>query len=522
LSDNLKYHYDEEAAMGAVYFIEDYCTHVKGELGGKPFILEEWQKDEIIKPLFGWKDQNGLRRYRELFIFLPRKNGKSPLSAAILLALFMLDKEPGAEIYAAANDREQVRPVHDTMKGMVRQSPELNERLKVFQSSITKVDNMSFIKAITAEAGTKHGFNASAFIYDELHAAKDGELLEVLETAVAARRQPLEIIITTAGFDKESICYRKYDYACKVRDGILEDDRFLPVIYEAPPDADIKDPETWAIANPNLDVSVKRDYFENYMVKMAADPTLENAFRRLHLNQWTGSETAWIPDGDWMRCGDEFDSAFLEGQECYAGLDLSKSHDLSSFVLFFPDIDGENYILPFFWCPEDEIVRRSLKDDVPYDTWAKQGYIEPTEGNVIDYDTIERRIVELSQKYVIKSIAFDRKYAIQIISNLINKHDLECSEFAQGPISFNPPIIEMENQIRAGVFNHGGHPILRWNVSNVMVTMDDNENKKFNKRKSKEKIDGAVAMAMAVGEWMDATQRGEDENPYEKRGIRIL
>ena len=226
-----EFYFDEETADKSVRFIETYLTHTKGELAKTPFILQEYQKEQIIKPLFGWKRKDGSRKYRTAFIFLPRKNGKSTLAAAIILTLMYLDEGFGNEYYSAANDKEQAKLVFDCARVMIENNPKLSQFVEIFKSSIVYNTKGTYYKAISRESSTKHGFNTSAFIYDEL-------------------------------FDKFSACYKMYNYACKVRDGVIEDDQFLPVIFEAEEDDDIQDPKTWAKANPGLGVSLKSEYMK--------------------------------------------------------------------------------------------------------------------------------------------------------------------------------------------------------------------------------------------------------------------
>jgi phage terminase large subunit-like protein len=326
----MKYQYDATKAERVIRFIETQCTHVKGELAKQPFILEDWQKDDIIRPLFGMVDANGIRQYRTAFLMLPRKNGKSNLVAAIGLYLLFGEGEPGAEVVTAAADRGQAAIIHEIQKQMILNSPEMSKRCNGYRKSIVLKRDASFIQAISADADTKHGFNCSAILFDELHSQPNRELWDVLNTSTGARRQPLVLAITTAGHDKQSICYEVYDYALKVRDGVIDDETFLSIIYEAPGDADIFDPKTWAAANPGLGVTIKTDYMTQQAAKAKALTTYENTFRRLHLNQWTSSEEKWLSDDDWMSGVDALPD--LAGRECFAGLDLAATEDRKSVV----------------------------------------------------------------------------------------------------------------------------------------------------------------------------------------------
>ena len=279
---------------------------------------------------------------------------------------------------------------------MVLAEPELLARGRVFLNNIVVEATGSELKVVSAEAYTKHGVNAHGVIIDELHAQPNRELVDVLTTSTGARRQPLIIYITTADFDRESICNEKYDYACKVRDGIIADPAFLPVIYEAQRDDDWTSPAVWARANPNLGVSVSREYLERECRRAQETPTYENTFKRLHLNLRTQQDVRWLSIEAWDACGDEpVDESALDGQACFAGLDLSTTTDVSALALVFPDSDGTVAVVSRFWIPGDNAEKRERRDRVPYQTWCRQGLIDMTPGNVIDYERIRSAINEL-------------------------------------------------------------------------------------------------------------------------------
>ena len=498
-----KYYFDEETANKAVKFIETHLTHTKGELAKKPFILQEYQKEQIIKPLFGWKNkEDDSRKYRTAFIFLPRKNGKSTLAAAIILTLLYLDNEYGAEYYSAANDKEQAKIVYSVVADMVRNNPKLESYVEIFKNSIVYNAQGSFYKAISRETSTKHGFNTSAFIYDELHGMRDDgteNLWQVLETSTGARKSPISIAITTAGFDKFSACYKMYDYAKRVKDGSLIDDQFLPVIFEADEDDDIEDPKTWAKANPGLDVSLKRSYMEREVKKALAQPSYENVFRRLHLNQWTSSESRWINDADIIACNDTISDEVLLSAPCYGGLDLASVRDLTSFVLSWRI--GEKIICKHWtFIPEDKYEGRTGgKDGINYQQFAD--YLEITPGNVTDYNYVKAKIFELCEKYQVQSIAYDRWNSSQLVIECIEE-GLKMSAFGMGYKSLSPAAKEIESKVMTGDFIYFNDPVVRWQFGNVQLETDPAGNIKPNKAKSSDKIDTIMAMCMAVGEEM--------------------
>ena len=334
-----------EAADMAVDFFAECLKHIEGKLAGSAFLLEEWQQG-IVGNLFGWKRKDGTRRFREAFIFVPRKNGKTPLAAGIANLCFFCDDEPGAQGVCAAAEKEQAALTYRHAKGMIEQEPELSSRVRVFRAlkSIAMVDDeASTFKVISADADTKHGGNYSFAIIDELHAQPNRELVDVIQTSFASanRRQPLLIHITTSDFDRPSICNEKHDYASKVRDGIIKDAAFLPVIYEAKTTDDWRSPATWAKANPNLGVSVSLDYLQRECQRAQDTPTYESTFKRLHLNIRTEQDVRWLQMEAWDACGATFDAAELDGQPCFGGLDLSSTSDITAFVLYFPESRGE-------------------------------------------------------------------------------------------------------------------------------------------------------------------------------------
>jgi len=514
-----EFYYDAEAGDKAVRFIEKFLTHTKGELGGSPFILEDWQKDEIIKPIFGTKHTStGLRRYRTAFIFLPRKNGKSTLAAAIILALMFLDNEAGAEYYSAANDKEQAKLVFDCAKGMVDNSPQLSARLESFRNSIVYNEKGSSYKAISRESGTKHGFNVSAAIYDELHAMKGGDaenLYQVLETATGARREPLMIAITTAGYDITSECYKMYSYAKRVQSGEVKDSAFLPVIYEADIEDDIQDPKTWAKANPNYGVSLKADYMKREALKAATLPSYENIFRRLMLNQWTGSDVRWISDELWTNCNQTIDESKLKHAPCWGGLDLASVRDLTALVLVW-QVDEMYVYKHWTFVPEDKVHQRTGgKDGVNYLEWSE--ILEITGGNVTDYDYVKAKILQLSELYNVQSIAYDRYNSSQLVLDLVAE-GVKMSPFGQGFISMSPPTKALEGKILKEEVVHFNCPVLRWQIGNVQLATNPAADIKPVKDKAKDKIDTIVAMIMATGE-MIFTEREKSSVYQQGRGF---
>lgn len=454
-----------------------------------------------MRPLFGWKRADGTRRYREAYIEIPKKNGKSTLAAGVALFLLFADGEVGAEVYSAAGDKEQARIVFRDATGMRAASAELRRRSRAYKDTIVSHLTASRYQVLSADAPTKHGLNAHGIVFDELHVQPNRELWDTLTTGGAARRQPLTIALTTAGVDRRSICWEKHDYALKVRDGEVEDLAFLPVVYAADEADDWRDPTVWAKANPNLGVSVKPDWFRDQVTKAEESLAYLNTFKRLHLNLWTESVIRWLPPDRWLACAGAGDRAALEGRSCFAGLDLSTTTDVTALVLLFPGADGVYDILPFFWAPSAALRLRARRDRVPYDVWAQQGHLEATEGNVVDYDVIRERVRDLADRYRITEIAYDRWNASQLVTQL-QGDGATLVPFGQGFQSMSAPCKELEKLVIGAKLRHGNHPVLSWMAANTVLVTDAADNWKPAKNKSKERIDGIVALLMALGRAM--------------------
>lgn len=512
--------FDPRSAAVAIAFFERMLHHVKGEWSGEPFKLQPWQR-ELISELFGWKRPDGSRRYRRAYIEIPRKNGKSTLAAGIGLLLLFADGEPGAEIYSAAADRDQAAIVFDVAKGMVESSPHLQRLAEVYKRSITVPATRSSYKVLSADAFTKHGLNAHGVIFDELHAQPTRELWDVLSTATGARRQPLLVAITTAGYDRESICWEQHEYARQVLGGLIDDPSFYGYIAAADEADDWTAPETWRKANPGLGTSVKLEYLEQECRRAQASPAYQNTFRRLHLNQWTQQETRWLDLAAWDRCGHAVDATELQGRRCYAGLDLASTTDIAALVLVFPPSEPEEpyQVLPYFWIPAENLIDKGRRDRVSYDAWVRAGLMTATPGSAIDYETIRTAVERLGEVYDIGDIAFDRWGAVQM-SQQLEAAGFTMVAMGQGMQSMSPPTKELLRLVLDGRLAHGGHPVLRWMADNLVVQADAAGNIKPNKAKSTARIDGMVALIMAL----DRAVRHETtrRSVYESRGLRVL
>ena len=516
-------HYDKEKADRAVKFIENLC-HTKGKWAGKRFWLLPWQ-EQLIRDIFGIVKTDGYRQFRTVFVEICKKVGKSELAAAIALYLLYADNEPSAEVYGAAADRQQASIVFDVARQMAEMSPALLKRSKIMGATkrIVNYGNAGYYQVLSAEVGGKHGFSVSGLVFDEIHTQPNRQLYDVLTKGSSdARQNPLHFIITTAGTDRHSIAYELHTKAIDILEGRRVDPTFYPVVYGLKDDEDWEDEANWYKVNPSLGYTVDIERLRDAYREAKQNPADEITFRWLRMNQWVSSTTAWIPDRIYQRGNEEIDLKSLEGRECYGGLDLSSTGDITAFVLMFPPRDEEEkyILLPFFWVPEETIPQRVKANSVPYDVWERQGYLMSTEGNVIHYDFIEKFIEELGEKYHILEIAFDRWGATQMMQ------DLECMgftvvPFGQGYSSMSAPTKEFYKILMEGNMVHGGHPVLRWMAGNVVIDTDPAGNIKVTKARSKEKIDGIVAAIMALDRCI-RNQVQKQGSVYDERGILFV
>lgn len=516
--------FDEKKARRVIRFIE-CLRHTKGEFHGKPFKLLPWQ-EKIIRDVFGTvRDEDpSMRQYNQVYIEIGKKNGKSELGAALALNMLVNDDEWKAEVYSCASDRQQAAIVFDVAVDMVRQNPTLSKLIKIIPSTRRMVyqPTGSIYQVLSSEVSTKHGLNVSACIFDELHTQPTRALYDVMTQGSGdARKQPLWFFLTTAGTDRNSVCWEVHQKALDILEGRKHDPRFYPVVYGLPDNADWQDEQNWYKCNPSLGYTITIDKVRDAYHKALETPADENMFRQLRLNQWVKQSIRWMPMDKWDECGGVVDPYQLEGRACYAGLDLSSTSDLTTLVLVFPPRDeNESYmVLPFFWLPEDTLALRVRRDHVMYDQWERQGFIQTTEGNVVHYGAIEKFICELGERYNIREIAYDRWNATMMVQTL-EDDGFTMIPFGQGFRDMSPPTKELMRIVLEHRLNHGGHPVLRWNFDNAYVRTDPAGNLKLDKEKSTEKIDGAVALVMALDRAMK-NQNGSD-SVYDDRGLLLL
>ena len=448
----------------------------------------------------------------------------SELAAAVALYLLCGDNEWAAEVYGCASDRQQASIVFDVAVDMVDQCPALKKRIKPVMSvkRLVYQPTNSYYQVLSAEAYTKHGLNVHGVIFDELHSQPNRELFDVMTKGSGdARTQPLFFLITTAGTDRNSVCFEQHMKAKDILEGRKIDNTFYPVIYGIEDDDDWTDEKNWYKANPSLGHTIDIEKVRNAFNSAKENPAEENVFRQLRLNQWVKQSTRWMQMEKWDECDGKIDEKSLLGRECYAGLDLSSSSDITAFVLVFPPrTDDEEYIiLPYCWIPEENMALRVRRDHVPYDVWEKTGDLQTTEGNVIHYGFIEKFIEELGKKYHILEIAFDRWGATQMVQDLEGM-GFTVVPFGQGYKDMSPATKELMKLVLEKRIKHGGHPVLRWMMDNVFVRQDPAGNIKPDKEKSTEKIDAVVALIMALDRAI--RNEGSRESVYNSRGLLVF
>jgi phage terminase large subunit-like protein len=481
-----------------IQFIE-LLPITSGMLAGQQFKIRPWQKS-ILEGIYR-TDEDRKRIVRQAMLTLPRKQGKTALTAALALAhLCGPEAEQRGQVYSAAADRNQAALIYNEMKAIIREVPELERRIIVrdFTKHLEDVETGSIYMALSADAKTKHGFSASCIIYDELAQAPDRKLYDVLMTSMGGRAEPLAIVISTQSSDPHSIMSELVDYGVQIRDGILEDPTFFPVIYTAPEDADPWDEATWFACNPALGDFRSLEEMRSAALQAQRIPARETAFRLLYLNQRVSTDSRFINKADWDACAGDIDIEALRGRPCYGGLDLSSTTDLTALVLFFPEDGGA--VLPFFWVPADRLDEREQTDKVPYRQWQKAGNLQAPNGRAIDKFAIIHRLAELCSTFDIRGIAYDR-WRLEDLKKLLSDEgiNIPITAWGQGYQDMGPAVDALETAILNRTIKHPRHPILTWNVSNAVVEIDPAGSRKITKEKSIERVDGLVSLVMAVG-----------------------
>lgn len=518
------YRFDLKIARRIIHFFERRLTHVEGELAGKPFLLERWQK-KCLRRIFGWRRKdNGLRRFKTVLWFVPRKNGKSAIGSGI--GGYLLDAdvpyEGGAKIVSVASNTEQAGAVFEAASSMIAANPFFaHERgILPLKSSIVCYRTRSNWKLISGKKTGKHGKNLHGILFDELHEIEGHQLHDAIKRSTGARRQPLLIYFTTAGWDKNSLCYKIYERAKRIQSGEIIDDTFLPIIYEAPKDADWRDPKVWAMANPNLGVSKYLATMQQECQEAMEIPAFENAFRQYQLNQWTEQEDRMFSLGLWKDNAGAFNEKDLIGRECWGGLDLATTNDIAAFVLCFP-IDKKIVVKPYFWIPRETAAKRSRDDGVEYMKWIEDGLIKTTEGDMVDYEQIYLDLLELKKKYKIRGVNADPYNATHLSQRLINA-GIQVTFHLQHMNVLSPPTKHTIQLLISRRIMHGGNRVLQWMAMNTAAERGAGKDPPIrpSKKKSQEKIDGIIGMILGIA----GCQAGEavKKSAYESRGVQRI
>lgn len=509
--------WDTEAAQHAIDFFQ-FLKHWKGEWAGKTIVLEAWQQF-VIGSLFGWKLKDKTRRFRYAYIEVARKNGKTLTLGGIGLYLMIADGEPGAEVYSAATIRDQAKIVWEDARRMVKASPFLSKLIKAYKNNLSSEQAGAKFEPLGADDDSMDGLNPHGVIIDELHAHKGRGTFDVLRSALGARRQPLMVAISTAGFNQDGIGYEQREYAGKIMAGLHQDEGHFAYLATIDEGDDPFDDSCWMKANPNLGVSVKLAYLRGEAAVAKELPAALNNFLCKHLNVWTQQSERWVSLELWDENGAQTAPTEdeLAGRTCYGGLDLSSVSDLTACVWWFPSDDDPEagYPLVRAWCPESRLHDPSNQYRSLYQAWKKQGYLQTTPGDAIDYGFVREQILRDATKFQVVDMNLDRLFQAHQLAGELTDEGLTVIGMGQGFMSMSPPSKEFERRLLGRKIRHAANPVLRWAVGNVTIKRDPAGNIKPDKSAMKLKIDPLVALVMAL----DRAMRHQTSSVYEQRGI---
>ena len=495
--------FDARTAQMATEFFPGLLTflgHYDERKVGQPFELETWQQN-IVANLYGWKRKDGTRRYRTAYIEIPRKAGKSAIVAG--LGLFGLLCEPTGDnqVYCCAASSEQASVVFTDAKQHIIRNPAFARRIHPKWNSLEYKDAAGVIKGkwkvLSSDGALQHGLRPNIVLADELHKWRGRELWDAMQTGRGNRAQPLTIVITTAGNDRNSICWEQYNYACGVRDGIIDDPSFLPVIYEARPEDDWTSEATWRKAQPNLGVSVPLSYYEDECRHAQASPIYENTFRQYYLNQWCEQEVRWLPMSDWDECGEAFDSSLLIGHDAWVAIDFGWRDDYAAMVTLV-EREGHYFALPQFWLPKEG--SRDKRGE-PTQGFIRRTLLTLTDGNATDIQAIYNAVKVAAEKYNVREVVVD-PWNARAQGQYFQEQGYSVVEFSQTKANYNEPCRMLESLLKERKIHHAGHAILRWMASNTAVEMNGLGLIMPKKKRTSEKIDGICALTMALGRAM--------------------
>jgi phage terminase large subunit-like protein len=502
--DDTEYEYDPKRANHAIEFIENYCKHSKGKWGGKPIILELWQK-AFLAAMFGFVHRiDGNRKYREALLVVARKNGKSTIASGIALYLQVGDGEAGAEVVAVATKRDQAKLVWLESKRMVKKSPALLKRIKPLVAELVSDWNDSSFKPLGADSETLDGLNVHGAMMDEIHAWKDRNLYDVIVDGTSAREQPLIVMITTAGTVREAVYDLKYEEAVKVLNGYddadgYRDDRFLPIIYELDDRSEWTEPNAWVKANPGLGTIKQIDQLQTKVNKAKANSMLVKNLLTKDFNIPDTSSEAWLTFEEINNTA-IFDINEIRNTYAIGGVDLSSTTDLScaTLIIMKPN-DDKKYIIQQYFLPADLIDQRVKEDRIPYDLWADRGLLTLCEGNKVDYSDVTRWFQKVYDEYDIRPvwIGYDPWNSKYWVDEMISC-GFQMEVVRQGAQTLSQPMKEMGADLSAKRINYNNNPILKWCLTNTSVKRDDNDNiRPIKGQHQRARIDGAVSLIIA-------------------------
>lgn len=491
-----QYIYDHAKAERPIKFIETFCRHSKGELAGKPLILDLFQK-AYISALFGFVDKKtGKRRYTESFFYVARKNGKTTMLSAIALYMMIADGESGAEVYSVASKRDQANILFDQAHEMIKQSPDLSRNIRKRKSDLYFSHNFSKMQSLGKNSNSLDGLNAHLVVIDELHSIQDRNLYEVMKQSQSARTQPLLIMITTAGTHRGTIFDDLYEYACNVVDGNFKDDNFLPIMYELDKKSEYKNPECWQKANPSLNISKRVEDLERKVARAENDANNLTGILTKDFNVRETSHNAWLTF-EQINNTATFDIKDFADWYAIGGADLSITTDLSCATLLFVDPDTEmRYVHQMYWLPEDNLRERVDNDKIPYDKWYEQGLLRLCRGNTIDYSDITDWFVEMIEDYEITPlwIYYDNYSARYWVSEM-EGHGFKMVRTPQGAKTLSLPMQNLGADLKKHKVNYNNHPILKWCLTNTGIETDRNGNiVPVKNQLPKRRIDGTASL----------------------------
>lgn len=509
------YEYSTKRANHAIEFVEKFCKHSKGEYGGKPFILELWQK-AMTAALFGFVHKTEeTRKYREFILIVARKNGKSAWASAIGLYMLMADGEPGPEIISAATKKDQAKIVWLESKRMIKKSPILNKRVRSLVAELLTDFNDGSFRPLSSDSNTLDGLNLHASLIDELHAIEDKNLYDVIVDGMSARKHPISLITTTAGTVREGIFDIKYDEVERIINGYddpngYKDEHVLPIVYELDNRKEWTDPTKWQKANPGLGTIKKRDELERKVNKAIANPLLVTNLLTKDFNIRETSSEAWLTF-EQLDNQETFDITELKPSYGIGGVDLSSTTDLTSAcVLFQIPGDDQIYYKHMYWLPEDLLEKRTAEDSVPYDIWKEQGLLRTTPGNKVHYKFVTDWFKELRDEYdlYLPWVGYDSWSATYFVEEMINDFGKEAMiPVIQGKKTLSGPMKSLGADLENNKIIYNNNPITKWCLSNTSVDIDKNDNIQPSKGKSQRKrIDGTAAMLNAYVVFQDKHQ----------------